>query len=92
MKIRHLNIILLLSLALLLSSCTDLVILMTGNSPAKIRSGCDTPEPGTYLDPLSNLMLVMAHKFNDRPDSVVENNLRIVRIMTPRVRTGSIPL
>ena len=87
MKFRLINFILAISLLLSLSSCTDLVILMTGNSPSKIRSGCETPEPGTYLDPLSNLMLVMAHRFNDRPDSVVESNLKIVRIMTPRVRT-----
>lgn len=87
MNARYLNILLFISLTLSLSSCTDLVILMTGNNPSKIRSGCATPEPGTNLHPLSNLMLVMAHKFNDRPDSVVENNLRIVRIMTPRVRT-----
>jgi len=60
---------------------------MSGNSPSRIKEGCATPEPGTYLHPLSNLILVLGDKYREIPDSVVEKGLRYVELMTPRVRT-----
>jgi acetyl esterase len=80
-------LVVLIALLLILYSSTDLVIIMSGNRPSSIREGCSTPEPGTYLHPLSNLMLVMGDKLRHLPDSVVEKSLKYAEILTPGVRT-----
>lgn len=81
----HITSIVVLSISLV--SCTDIVILMTGNSPRKVREGCKTPEPGTFLDPISNLMLIMGQKYVDIPDTLVEKSWKYVELLTPRVRS-----
>lgn len=80
-------IIYLITLSVMLSSCTDLVIIMTGHKPGEIKDGCVTPEPGTYLHKLSNLMLIMADDYRDIPDSLVKKSMKYVEMLTPRVRT-----
>ena len=78
--------ILLVTVCAVLSSCTDVIILMTGNKPSEIREGCKTLEPGTELHPLSNLLLVMGEKIHENPDSLFDSKKRLVKIITPGIR------
>lgn len=86
---RKISLVVLISIvfiSLLFNSCSSVIILMTGHNPVKIKRGCITPEPGTYLDPLSNLLLVMTDRYRDVPDSLLNKSRKYVEMMAPRVR------
>ena len=84
---RVLMVIIVAATGALLTSCTDAIILMTGNKPSEIREGCKTLEPGTELHPLANLLLVMSDRITENPDSLFDSKKRLVKLITPRVRT-----
>lgn len=80
-------VIIVIAYGALFTSCTDAVILMTGNRPSEIREGCKTMEPGTELHPLANLLLVMSDRITENPDSLFDSKRRLVKAITPRIRS-----
>ncbi|MCA1756441.1 MAG: alpha/beta hydrolase [Bacteroidales bacterium] len=86
MTTRVLLVIIMAASGAVLTSCTDAIILMTGNKPSEIREGCKTLEPGTELHPLANLVLVMSDRITESPDSLFDSKRWLVKAITPRVR------
>ena len=84
--IKGLTLSVLLAVSATFTSCTNLIIRMTGNKPSEIRAGCETLESGTMLHPLSNLLLVMGERISENPDSLFDSKKRLVEVITPKIR------
>lgn len=86
MTTRVLMVIVMVTSGAVLTSCTDAIILLTGNKPSEVREGSKTLEPGTRLHPLASLVLIMSDRIMENPDSLFDSKRRLVKAITPRIR------
>jgi len=70
----------------ILQSCTEIMCVLTGYSPAEIKNTCDTPEPGTELSPRCNLILKHAAMYAANPDSVFDKKKIFLELLKPGIK------
>jgi acetyl esterase len=60
---------------------------ISGYPPGNIKDNCETPEPGTRLDPRCKLILEYADKYDVNADSAFDANSRFLDLIKSSVRT-----
>ena len=86
MQYRHYILISAAFILLISQSCTEIMCVVSGYSPGKIKDDCDTPEPGTRLDPRCKLILEYAEMYDVNADSAFDANSKFLDLIKPSVR------
>lgn len=86
MQNRHYILIPVVLTLFVFQSCTEIMCVMTGYSPGEIKDNCDTPEPGTKLDPRCKLILEHADMYEVNPDSAINANSKFLDLIKTSVR------
>jgi acetyl esterase len=59
---------------------------ISGYKPGEIKNNCNTPEPGTELDPRCKLILEHADMYDVNPDSAFDANSKFLELIKPSVK------